>query len=63
MFVRRELARGGHEMLVPGADVADVTWHGEAAREFGMNWAVGLFERHAGEAVAVNFLRVRAWQR
>ena len=23
MFVRRELALGGHEMLVPGADVED----------------------------------------
>jgi hypothetical protein len=40
MFVRRELALGGHEMLVPGADVEDVTWHGEAARAFGVNWAV-----------------------
>jgi hypothetical protein len=32
MFVRRELALGWHGMLVPGADVEDVTWHGEAAR-------------------------------
>ncbi len=30
MFVRRELALGGRELLVPGTDVADVTWHGEA---------------------------------
>ncbi len=43
-------------MLVPGADVADVTWHGEAARAFGVNWAVVSFERHAGEG-AVDFLR------
>ncbi len=57
MFVRRELALGGHAMLVPGADVEDVAWHGEAARAFGMNWAVFPFERHAGKAGAVNFLR------
>jgi hypothetical protein len=57
MFVRRELALGGHEMLVPGADVGDVTWHGEAARAFGVNWAVVPFERHAGKAGAINFLR------
>jgi hypothetical protein len=58
MFVRRELVLGGHKMLVPGADVADVTWHGEVARAFGVNWAVVPFERHAGEAGAVDFLRV-----
>ncbi len=40
MFVRRELVLGGHEMLVPGAEVEDITWHGEAARVFGLNWAV-----------------------
>ena len=57
MFVRRELALGGHEMLVPGADVEDVTWHGEAARAFGMNWAVVPFKCHAGEAGAINYLR------
>ncbi len=57
MFVRRELELGGHEMLVPGADVADVTRHGEAARAFGVNWAVVPFECHAGKAGAVNFLR------
>jgi hypothetical protein len=57
MFVRRELALGGHEMLVPGADVEDVIWHGEAARAFGVNWAVVPFKCHAGEAGAVNFLR------
>jgi hypothetical protein len=57
MFVRRELALGGHEMLVPGADIADVTWHGEAARAFGVNWAVVPFEHHAGEAGAVDFFR------
>ncbi len=43
-------------MLVPGADVEDVTWHGEATRAFGVNWAVAPFERHAGRAGAVNFL-------
>jgi hypothetical protein len=57
MFVRRELALGGHGMLVPGADVEDITWHGEAARAFGMNWAVVPFKCHAGKAGAVNFLR------
>jgi hypothetical protein len=51
------LALGGHEMLVPGADVEDVTGHGEAARAFGMNWAVVPFKCHAGKAVAVDFLR------
>ncbi len=57
MFVRRELALGGHEMLVPGADVEDVTWHGEAARAFGVNWAVVPFKLYASEAGAVDFLR------
>ncbi len=57
MFVRRELALGGHEMPVPGADVVDVSWHGKATRAFSVNWAVVPFEHHAGEAVAVDFLR------
>ncbi len=48
---------GGHEMPVPGADIVDVSWHGKAARAFGMNWAVVLFEHHAGKAGAVDFLR------
>ncbi len=56
MYVRRELALGGHEMPVPGADVVDVSWHGKAAQAFGVNWAVVPFERHAGNAGAVNFL-------
>jgi hypothetical protein len=30
MLVRRELALDGHGMLVLGADIADVSWHGEA---------------------------------
>jgi hypothetical protein len=51
------LALGGHEMLVPGADIEDITWHGEAARAFGVNWAVVPFKCHAGKAGAVNFLR------
>ncbi len=51
MFVRRELALGEREMLVPGAEVSDVTWYGEAAGVFGMNWAVGPFEHHAGKRV------------
>ncbi len=51
MFVRRELVLGGHEMPVPGADIVDVSWHGKAARAFGVNWAVVPFERHAGKAV------------
>ncbi len=37
MFVRRELALGEHGMLVPGAEVKDITLHGEAARAFGVN--------------------------
>ncbi len=57
MFVRRELVLGGHEMLVPGVDIDDVTWHGEAARAFGVNWAVVPFKCHAGEAGVVDFLR------
>jgi hypothetical protein len=57
MFVRRDLALGGHEMPVPDADIVDVSWHGKAAQAFGMNWAVVPFERHAGKAGAVNFLR------
>ncbi len=57
MFVRRELVLGGHKMLVPGADIEDVTWHGEAARGFSVNWAVVPFKCHAGEAGAVDFLR------
>jgi hypothetical protein len=32
MLVRRELALSEHRMLVPGADVEDITQHGEAAR-------------------------------
>jgi hypothetical protein len=44
-------------MLVPGADVEDVTWHGEAAKAFGINWAVVPFKRHAGKVGAVDFLR------
>jgi hypothetical protein len=44
-------------MLVPGADVEDLTWHGEAARAFGMNWAVVPFKYHASKAGAIDFLR------
>jgi hypothetical protein len=57
MFVRRELGLGGHGMLVPGADIEDITWHGEAARAFGVNWAVVPFKCHAGKTGAINFLR------
>ncbi len=57
MFVRRELALGGHEMHVPGADVVDVSWHGKAARAFSVNWTVVPFEHHAGKVGAINFLR------
>jgi hypothetical protein len=57
MFVRRELVLGGHGMLVPGAYLEDITWHGEAARVFVVNWAVVSFKCHAGKAGAVNFLR------
>ncbi len=49
------MALGGHGMLVPGADVEDITWHGDTARAFGMNWAVVPFKCHAGKAGAVNF--------
>jgi hypothetical protein len=31
MIVRRELALGGNGMLVPGADIIDMSWHGEVA--------------------------------
>jgi hypothetical protein len=31
MLVRRELVLGGNGMLVLGADIADVSWPGEAA--------------------------------
>ncbi len=48
---------GWHGMLVPGADIEDVARHGEAARAFGMNWAVVPFECHAGKAGAINFFR------
>ncbi len=57
MLVRRELALGGHWMLVPGADVEDKARHGEAARAFGVNWAVVPFKCHAGKVGAINFLR------
>ncbi len=56
MFVRRELALGGHGMLVHGADVEDITWHGEAARAFGVNWAVVPFKCYASKAGAFDFL-------
>ncbi len=48
---------GGCEMLVPGADVVDVTWHGEAAGASSVNWAVVPFEYHAGKVGATNFVR------
>ncbi len=57
MIVRRELALGGHGILKPGADVDDITWHGEGAKAFGMNWAVVPFKCHASKAGAINFLR------
>jgi hypothetical protein len=57
MILRRELALGGYEMPVPGADVVDVSWLGKAAQAFGVNWAVVPFEHHAGKADAVDFLR------
>jgi hypothetical protein len=53
MFVRRELVLGGHEMLVPGADIEDVNWHGEAARAFSVNWAVVPFNSLPAKAVLV----------
>jgi hypothetical protein len=57
MLVRRELALGGHGMLVPGADIEDIAGHEETARAFGVNWAVVPFKHHTGKAGAVNFLR------
>ncbi len=48
---------GGHGMLVPGADIEDTTWHGEAARAFGVNWTVVPFKCHASKAGTANFLR------
>ncbi len=48
---------GEHGVLVPGADVEDIAWHGEAARAFGMNWPVVPFKCHASKAGAVNFFR------
>jgi hypothetical protein len=57
MLVRRELALGGHGMLVPGANIEDIARHGEAARAFGVNWAVVPFKCHTGKAGAINFLR------
>ncbi len=62
MFVRRELALDGHGMLVPGADIEDIAWHGEAERAFGMNWAVVLFKCHKSKAGAINFLRDFCWK-
>jgi hypothetical protein len=44
-------------MLVPGANIEDVTWHGEVTRAFILNWAVVPFKCHSGKAGAVNFLR------
>jgi hypothetical protein len=44
-------------MLVLGADVEDITQHGEAARAFSVNWAVVPLKCHTGKAGAVNFLR------
>jgi hypothetical protein len=43
MLVRRDLALGGYGMLVLCLDIADVSWHGEATRVFGVDWAVGPF--------------------
>ncbi len=57
MLVRRELALGGHGILVPGADIEDIAWHGEAARAFDVNWAVVPFECHTSKAGAINFFR------
>ncbi len=58
MLVRRELALGGHGMLAPGADIEDIAQHGEeAARAFGVIWAVVPFECHAGKAGAINLFR------
>ncbi len=47
----------GHGMLVPGADVEDITRHGEAERAFDLNCTVVPFKCHTGKAGAVNFLR------
>jgi hypothetical protein len=57
MLVRRELALGGHRMLVSSADIKDIARHGEVARAFGLNSAVVPFECHAGEAGAIDFFR------
>ncbi len=57
ILVMRELALGGHRMLVPAADIEDIARHGEAAIAFGVNWAVVPFECHADEAGAVKFFR------
>ena len=57
IFVRRELVLGGHGMLVPGADIEYIAWHGEAARAFDVNWAVVPFECHTSKAGAINFFR------
>jgi hypothetical protein len=57
MFVRRALVLDGHWMLVPEAEVEDIARHGEAARAFGVNWAVVPFKCHAGKAGAVDFLK------
>ncbi len=57
MLVRRELVLGGHGMLVPGADIEYIAWHGEAARASGMIWAVVPFECRAGKAGAIDFFR------
>ncbi len=51
------MALDGHGMLVPGADIEDIAWHGEAARAFGVNWAVVLVECHTGKTDAINFFR------
>ncbi len=48
---------GGHGMLLSGADVEDITWHAEAGRAFGVNWAVVRFKCHASKAGAIKFLR------
>ncbi len=54
MLVRRELALGGHGMILPGADIEDIAQHGEAARALGMIWAVVPIECNAGKAGAIN---------
>ncbi len=40
VFVRGELALGGHRMVVFDVDVVDVAWHGGSACAFGVRWAV-----------------------